>query len=134
MTTPRPGDAMPPMERAITTTSIMAYGAATWDWHRMHYDGEFARAEGLPGVVLDGQAYGAYLAMAVIAWLGPGAFIAKLSFRMRSMVRPGDTLRCVGEVTEVAPGDGADIVTLSQRLLVGDRVAAEATTEVRVPR
>ncbi len=116
------------------TTSIMAYGAATWDWHRMHYDGEFARAEGLPGVVLDGQAYGAYLAMAVIAWLGPGAFIAKLSFRMRSMVRPGDTLRCVGEVTEVAPGDGADIVTLSQRLLVGDRVAAEATTEVRVPR
>jgi acyl dehydratase len=53
---------------------------------------------------------------------------------MRSMVLPGDTITCVGEVTSVAPDDGANIVNLSQRLMVGDRVAAEATTEVRVPR
>ena len=134
MTTPRLGEAMPPVERQITTASIVAYGAATWDWHRMHYDGEYARAEGLPGVVLDGQAFGAYLAMAATDWLGPRAFIQKLSFRMRSMVRPGDTITCVGEVTAVAPEDGADIVSLSQRLMVGDRLSAEATTEVRVPR
>jgi acyl dehydratase len=134
MTTPRTGDAMPPIERQITTATIMAYGASTWDWHRMHYDGEYARAEGLSGVVLDGQAFGAYLATAVTSWLGPLAFIRKLSFRMRSMVLPGDTITCVGEVTSVAPDDGANIVNLSQRLMVGDRVAAEATTEVRVPR
>lgn len=134
MTAPRPGDAMPPLERHVTSATIMAYGAATWDWHRMHYDDGYARAEGLSGVVLDGQAFGAYLAMAVTSWLGPGAFIAKLSFRMRSMVRPGDTLRCVGEVTAVEREDGADIVSLSQRLMVGDRVAAEATTEIRLPR
>ncbi len=134
MTTPRLGETMPPVERQITTASIVAYGAATWDWHRMHYDGEYARAEGLPGVVLDGQAFGAYLAMAITDWLGPRAFIQKLSFRMRSMVRPGDTITCVGEVTAVAPEDGADIVSLSQRLMVGDRLSAEATTEVRVPR
>ncbi len=134
MTAPRPGDAMPPLERHVTSATIMAYGAATWDWHRMHYDDGYARAEGLPGVVLDGQAFGAYLAMAVTRWLGPAAFIANLSFRMRSMVRPGDTLRCVGEVTAVERQDGADIVSLSQRLMVGDRVAAEATTEIRLPR
>ena len=134
MTAPRPGDAMPPLERHVTTGSIMAYGAATWDWHRMHYDDGYARAQGLPGVVLDGQAFGAYLAMAVMGWLGAGAFIRKLSFRMRSMVRPGDTIQCVGEVTAVADEDGADIVSLTQRLMVGDRLAAEATTEVRLPR
>jgi acyl dehydratase len=134
MKIPRPGDAMPPLERHVTTASIVAYGAATWDWHRMHYDDDYARALGLPGVVLDGQAFGAYLAMAATNWLGPRAFVRKLSFRMRSMVRPGDTLSCVGEVTSVEDEDGADIVGLSQRLMVGDRVAAEATTEVRLLR
>ncbi len=132
MTAPRPGDAMPPLERHITTATIMAYGAATWDWHRMHYDDAYAREQGLPGVVLDGQAFGAYLAMAVTGWLGPRAFVRKLSFRMRAMVRPGDTIRCVGEVTEVASEDGADIVILAQRLMVGDRLAANSTTEVRL--
>ncbi len=134
MTAPRPGDAIPPLERHVTTNTIMAYGAATWDWHRMHYDDGYARAQGLPGVVLDGQAFGAYLAMAATNWLGPRAFIRKLSFRMRSMVLPGDTIQCVGEVTSVEDEDGADIVGLTQRLMVGDRVAADATTEVRLPR
>ena len=132
MTAPRPGDAMPPLERHITTATIMAYGASTWDWHRMHYDDGYAREQGLPGVVLDGQAFGAYLAMAVTGWLGPRAFVRKLSFRMRAMVRPGDTIRCVGEVTAVHREDGADIVTLSQRLMVGDRLAADGTIEVRL--
>ncbi len=132
MTAPRPGDAMPPLERHITTATIMSYGAATWDWHRMHYDDAYAREQGLPGVVLDGQAFGAYLAMAVTGWLGPRAFVRKLSFRMRAMVRPGDTIRCVGEVTAVHREDGADIVTLAQRLMVGDRLAADGTTEVRL--
>ena len=132
MTAPRPGDAMPPLERHITTATIMSYGAATWDWHRMHYDDAYAREQGLPGVVLDGQAFGAYLAMAVTGWLGPRAFVRKLSFRMRAMVRPGDTIRCVGEVTAVHSEDGADIVTLALRLMVGDRLAADGTTEVRL--
>ena len=132
MTTPKPGDAMPPLERHITTATIMAYGAATWDWHRMHYDDGYAREQGLPGVVLDGQAFGAYLAMAVTGWLGPRAFVRKLSFRMRAMVRPGDTIRCVGEVSAVDREDGADVVTLAQRLMVGDRLAADGTTVVRL--
>ena len=71
--------------------------------------------------------------MAVTGWLGPRAFVRKLSFRMRSMVLPGDTIRCVGEVTDVEREDGADIVILAQRLMVGDRLAADATTEIRLP-
>jgi acyl dehydratase len=69
-----------------------------------------------------------------MAWLGPRAFIRKLSFQLRSMVVPGDTLRCEGEVSAVASDDQAVIVTVSQRLQVGDRLAAEAVTEVRLPK
>ena len=131
---PEPGDTMPPFERHITTNEIMAYGAATWDWHRLHYDLEYARSLGLPNIVFDGQALGALFARGIMAWLGPRAFIRKLSFKLRAMVFPGDTLRCEGEVTSVEPADGASIVTFSQRLRVGDRLAAEAVTEVRLPR
>lgn len=135
MTAPTPalGDAVPALEHPITTAGMMAYGAATWDWHRLHYDGDYARAQGLPGVVLDGQALGAVFARAVMDWLGPRAFVRKLSFRMRAMVRPGDTLRCEGEVTSVETRDGATIVGVSQRIMVGDRLAADAETEVRLP-
>ncbi len=129
---PRPGDIMPPVEHHITTDRIMAYGAATWDWHRLHYDREYARSLGLPDIVLDGQALGGLFAGGLIAWLGPGAFIGKLSFRLRSMVFPGDTLRCAGEVTAVEAAGEAVIVKVSQRLQVGDRLAADATAEVRI--
>ena len=131
--TPQPGDTVKPLEFHVTTDRIMAYGAATWDWHRMHYDADYARTQGLPGVVLDGQAFGALFARAVTGWLGPEAFIRKLSFRMRGMVSPGDTLRCEGEVTAVETLDDAGIVTVIQRLKSGDNLAAEATTEIRIP-
>ena len=133
MTRPSPGDPVPTFERTITTAGIMAYGAATWDWHRLHYDQDYARGLGLPNVVLDGQAFGAFFARGVMDWLGPKAFIAKLSFKMRAMVFPGDTLRCAGEVTAVEPRGGGALVTLNQTLTVDDRLAAEATTEVRLP-
>jgi acyl dehydratase len=132
MTEPKIGDAVPLLEKLITTDFIMAYGAATWDWHRMHYDDEFAREQGLPGVVLDGQAMGAIFARALTDGFGPGAFVTKLSFRNRAMVAPGDMLRCEGEVASVEPGDGGALIGLTQRITAGGRIAAEATSEIRL--
>ncbi len=129
-----PGAAVPPLEQHITTHMMMAYGAATWDWHRMHYDQEYARALGFPDAVLDGQAQGAFFARAIMDWLGPMAFICKLSFRMRAMVLPGDTIRCEGEVREVAGDGDASLVTIAQTLKVGERLVGEADSVVRVPR
>jgi acyl dehydratase len=133
MTAPAVGAAVPPLEQHITTHLMMAYGAATWDWHRMHYDQDYARALGLPDSVLDGQAQGAFFARAVMDWLGPTAFIRKLSFRMRAMVFPGDTIRCEGEVREVAEDGDASLVTIVQTLKVGERLVGEADTLVRLP-
>jgi acyl dehydratase len=133
MTAPAVGATVPPLEQHITTHLMMAYGAATWDWHRMHYDQDYARALGLPDPVLDGQAQGAFFARAVMDWLGPTAFIRKLSFRMRAMVFPGDTIRCEGEVREVAEDGDASLVAIVQTLKVGERLVGEADTLVRLP-
>jgi len=124
-----PGESLPVLEKKFTAVDLVAYGAATWDWHRLHYDVDFARSRKLPGVIVDGQAFGALLARAALDWAGPRAFIAKMSLRMKSMAFAGDTLRAEGTVSEVK----GNVVVLAQRLMNQERVAAEATTEIRLP-
>jgi acyl dehydratase len=124
----KPGEAVPVLERTIELDDMVAYAGATWDWHRLHYDTEFARARGLKAPVVDGQMLGALMAEHALDRLGPGAFITKIGFRLRSMVVAGETVRVEGEVSEADAGS----VTLAQRVLVGERVAAEGTTSARL--
>ena len=122
----KPGDTLPPLEKTFTPVDLFAYGAATWDWHRMHYDAELARSKGLAAPVIDGQMYGALFARVAMSWAGPRAFITRLSLRMKSMAYAGDTLRAVGTVTSVE----GNVVVLEQRLMRGERVIAECTSSL----
>ena len=127
------GEALPVLEKRFTQVDLVAYGAATWDWHRLHYDLDYARSKNLPGTLVDGQAFGAVLARAAQDWAGPRAFITKLSFKMKSMAFAGDTLRAVGEVTALRAVEGGHVVVLAQRLMNGERVASDCVTEIRLP-
>jgi acyl dehydratase len=120
------GDTLPPLEKTFTTVDLFAYGAATWDWHRMHYDAELARSKGFAAPVIDGQMYGAVFAQVAMRWAGPRAFVTKMSLRMKSMAFAGDTLRAEGSVSSA---DGESVV-VEQRLTRGDRVIAECTTSL----
>jgi len=132
-TTVAVGERLPGFEKHFSQIDLVAYGAATWDWHRLHYDLEYARSKNLPGTLVDGQAFGALFARAAMDWAGPKAFVSRLSFKMKSMAFAGDTLVGSGEVVAVEPDVAGVRVTLSQRLMNCDRLAAEATTEVRLP-
>jgi acyl dehydratase len=120
------GDALPVLEKTFTTVDLFAYGAATWDWHRMHYDAELARSKGFAAPVIDGQMYGAVFASVAMKWAGPRAFMTKMSLKMKSMAFAGDTLRAEGSVTAV----NGSVVVIAQRLLNGDRLVAECTSSL----
>ena len=120
------GDALPVLEKTFTAVDLFAYGAATWDWHRMHYDAELARSKGFAAPVIDGQMYGALFARVAMRWAGPRGFVTHMSLRMKSIAFAGDTLRAEGSVTEV---DG-DVVVLAQKLTNAGRLCAEATTRL----
>ena len=92
------GDDLPPLEKHITMAHMMAYGAATWDFIRIHYDADYVRGLGFDGPFLDGQMMGGFLAQQVQDWAGPEAFLRKLSFSNRAMVYPGDSVICHGVV------------------------------------
>ena len=124
----RPGDKLPVEEKSFSSTDLVMYAGATWDWHRLHHDLEFVKEMGLPAPVIDGQIYGALFAKQLMSWLGPRWFIRRQTFRMRAMAFAGDTLRTEGAVSEVR-GDG--VVVLTQQILKGEVTVADATTEVR---
>jgi len=123
-----PGEKLPALERTFTLVDLVLYGAATWDWNRMHYDVAHAHRLNLHAPVIDGQEFGAFFARAALEWAGPRASIKRLALRMKAMAFAGDTLRAEGEVRETL--DGA--VVLTQRLTCGERLIAEATTELRL--
>lgn len=129
-----PGAVLPGWEHRFTEVDLVAYGAATWDWHRVHYDLEYARSRKLPGVLIDGQVYGAIFAKLATRWAGPGAFLSGMGLKMRSMAFAGDTLRAEGQVRSVDALDSGHQVQLAQRLLCGDRLIAEALTTLRFNR
>ena len=82
------GDELAPLHKQINLPRMMAYGAATWDFIRVHYDADHVRELGFPGPFVDGQMLGAFLAQHVQDWAGPGAFLRKLGFRNRVMAYP----------------------------------------------
>jgi acyl dehydratase len=129
------GQAIPPLERTVSLVRMIAYAGATWDWHRLHYDPGYTAARNLPGPIADGQMFGAFLAEALLDWLGPRAFIRRLSFRLRGMVFPGDAVRCEGEVTAIDAEEDHDVVTVAMRIRVGERIAIEpASAQITLPR
>ena len=105
------------LERTIELPDMVAYAGATWDWHRLHYDTAWLAERGLDRPVVDGQLFGALLAEMVLDWAGAGARLTALSFRFKSLVFAGETVRCTGRVT------GED----------GDRVSLDCTVEVVGP-
>lgn len=108
------GDQVPPLERTITFPEMIAYAGATWDWYRLHYDLDFVRAKKLPGVVVDGQVFGALLVEQIQDWLGPRCFVRTLEFTFKSLVFADETVRCEGTVT----GVGDDHLDLDLRVVV----------------
>ena len=123
-----PGQRLPDLVRTIELSDMVAYGAATWDWHRLHYDADFALAAGMERPVVDGQMFGALLAEQVLRFVGADAELTRLHFRNRRPVFPGSELLCRATVSSA----DADGFTVDQTILVDDAVVvAPAGATVR---
>ena len=129
------GDQLPPLEKHISLARMMAYGAATWDFVRLHYDADYVRELGFDAPIIDGQMMGGFLTQQVQDWAGPGAFLRKLGFRNRVLVYAGDTVTCRGVVTGKHLADGqalveCDLWVVSQK---GEEVVRPASAVVDFP-
>ena len=128
----RIGQPLPEQAHTFTEVDLVAYGAATWDWHRLHYDKAHAQSKQLPGVLIDGQAFGAVFAREAMRWAGPTAFIQRMGLKMKSMAFAGDHLVARGHVTAIEKRAGQWVVQIDQQLMCGDRLVAQAISEIQL--
>lgn len=102
-----------------TTRTLFQFSALTYNAHRIHYDGEYARAEGYPDLVVHGPLQAVYLAEAARRRCRGLGRPAPVSCRYR-LVAPmflGDPLR-------LALGEDGDVTRAEVRS--GERVTATA--------
>ena len=128
----RIGQPLPEQAHTFTEVDLVAYGAATWDWHRLHYDKAHAQSMQLPGVLIDGQAFGAVFAREAMRWAGPTAFIQRMGLKMKSMAFAGDHLVARGHVTSIDEREGLWVVQIDQQLMCGERLVAQAISEIQL--
>ena len=94
------GEGLPVLEKKPTTQQLVMYAGASGDFYEIHYDKEFAIANGLPNVILHGALKNAFLGQLVTDWIGDGGTLKRLSVQYRGMDVPGDTLLCKGKITK----------------------------------
>ncbi|HET7296636.1 MAG TPA: MaoC/PaaZ C-terminal domain-containing protein [Gemmatimonadales bacterium] len=95
-----PGDDLPELVKHPTTRQLVQYAGASGDFYEIHYDQEYARSVGLPGVILHGLLKAAYLAQLVTDWAGD-ARLKSFEASYRGMDVPGAPYTCRGRVKEV---------------------------------
>ncbi|HKC18816.1 MAG TPA: MaoC/PaaZ C-terminal domain-containing protein [Candidatus Dormibacteraeota bacterium] len=100
------GQELPELVKHPTTRQLVQYAGAQGDFYEIHYDQEYARSVGLPGVILHGLLKAGFLGQLVTDWIGDDAALQSLEVSYRGVDVPGRPYRCRGTVTKV---DGKDV-------------------------
>ncbi|HEY9470218.1 MAG TPA: hypothetical protein VIQ76_11460 [Propionibacteriaceae bacterium] len=103
----RVGDSLPSLQKGpMTALHLMRWSAAVENWHRIHYDTEFAVGhDGLPERLVNGSWKQQVLVQLVKDWVGDTGWLWKISLQFRGMDVIGDTLTAWGTVTELRQAD-----------------------------
>jgi len=99
------GEEIPELVKNPTTRQLVEYAGAQGDFYEIHYDQDFARSVGLPGVILHGLLKAAFLGQLVTDWLGDRGTLKMFEVSYRGIDVPGKPYRCRGRVTKVNGGD-----------------------------
>ena len=104
------GSEVPTLEKNPTTQQLVKYAGASGDYYQIHYDQGFAKANGLPDVILHGALKNAFLGHLMTDWVGQYGTLKKLSAQYRGMDVPGTPIYAKGEVTKKYVDDGENLV------------------------
>ena len=95
------GEELPDLIKHPTTRQLVQYAGAQGDFYEIHYDQDFARGVGLPGVILHGLLKAAFLGQLVTDWLGERGTLKSFEVSYRGVDVPGKPYRCRGRVSSV---------------------------------
>lgn len=102
------GEEIPELVKHPTTRQLVQYAGAQGDFYEIHYDQDYARSVGLPGVILHGLLKASFLGQLVTDWLGDRGTLQAFEVSYRGVDQPGRPYRCRGKVTKV-DGDQVEL-------------------------
>jgi acyl dehydratase len=131
----RSGEPLPELVYDVTPTTVVLGALATRDWRPMHHDKDFARnRNGVRDIFLNTPNQAAWFERYLTDWSGPHGRLARMRFRMKDSVFPGDRMQFRARVENVTPGpDGCGWVDVAVTLSVGERVCTECQARIALP-
>jgi hydroxyacyl-ACP dehydratase HTD2-like protein with hotdog domain len=129
------GAQMPALTVMVDETQLFFFSAATYNGHRIHYDKQWAKAEGYDDVLVQGPLQAALLARAIGDWIGGRGRLVSFAVQNRAVAYPGEPLTFGGKVTgkRLTEG-GAGLVDLDIAGRRADTVLMPGTATVELPR
>ena len=98
------GELLPDLVKSPTTRQLVQNAGASGDFYEIHNDQDFARATGLPGVILHGLLKAGFLAQLITSAVGSRGILKSFEVSYRGIDLPGRPCRCRGLVTAVTDG------------------------------
>ena len=123
------GDELPELVKQPTTRQLVQYAGAQGDFYEIHYDQEYARGVGLPGVILHGLLKAAFLGQLVTDWLGEEGRLKTFEVSYRGLDVPGRPYTCRGKVTRI-DGNEAELEVWGEDPDGNRTTIGKATVEV----
>lgn len=99
------GETLPDLQKGpFTTPHLMRWSAAIENWHKIHYDRDFAQQhDKLPDLLVNGSLKQNFLLQIVKDWATHHGWPWRVSFQFRAMDVVGSTLFVWGRVTRKLP-------------------------------
>ena len=94
------GTEIPTLHKDPTTQQLVKYAGASGDYYQIHYDKDYALANGLPNVILHGALKGAWMAQIMTNWIGEQGTLKKFTTQYRGMDVPGTPMSGKGVVSK----------------------------------
>jgi acyl dehydratase len=94
------GSEVPALVKYPTTMQLVKYAAASGDYYQIHYDKDFALANGLPGVIVHGWLTLSFLGQMLTDWLGEKGALKKLNGSYRGMNLVHEEIFCYGKIAK----------------------------------
>jgi acyl dehydratase len=122
------GDAIQPLDVALTATMIVAGALASRDFMPVHHDKDFAVSQGAPDIFMNILTTNGYIARFLNDWTGPGARVGNIRIRLGVPAVPGQILRFRGEILRLEKCDSGSEVEVSVQVKneLGDHATGTA--------
>ena len=92
------GEEIPERSNVLDRGQLVQYAGASGDFNPIHWDEEFARRVGLPGVISHGMFTMALVARLVGEWASDPGAVERISVQFRKEVRPGEKVVARGRI------------------------------------